>query len=201
MTTQYENDKASSEAEATNPIKSIIARRKELSDNVLNLNEVMKAYHKEARYIDCVQLPEAMQEFGLDSFETDEGITVKIKEFVKASIPSETAINKARSEDQRQELIARREDAFEALSQMGAASLIKSKVEVDIPRGDKREAEVLTAMLKESGYETTSKESVHAGQLSAWAKEQLEQGTDLDFDVFGIYQGTEAELKLGRRKI
>ena len=109
---------------------------------------------------------------------------VKIKEFVKASIPSETAINKARSEDQRQELIARREDAFEALSQMGAASLIKSKVEVDIPRGDKREVEVLTAMLKESGYETTSKESVHAGQLSAWAKEQLEQGTDLDFDVF-----------------
>ena len=46
MTTQYENDKASSEAEATNPIKSIIARRKELSDNVLNLNEVIESFTK-----------------------------------------------------------------------------------------------------------------------------------------------------------
>jgi len=203
MITQYENDKEAVQSSSLNceTIKEIIERRKDLSDNIDGLESVMKAYQKEARYIDCVQLPDAMAELGLDSFETDNGIKVRVKNFVKASIPSETAINKARSDHEREELIARREDAFEALGQMGASSLIRSKVEVDVPRNSAGEAEVLTSMLVESGYEVSSKKSVHAGQLSAWAKEQLEQGNDLDFDVFGIYQGIEAELKLGRRKI
>lgn len=203
MNTEYENDKAASDNSESdhNTIKSIIKRRKELSDNLLEYEEVIKAYKKEARYIDCVQLPEAMQEFGLDSFETDGGIKVKIKQFVKASIPSETAINRATTTEARALLIDRRDQAFESLSEMGAESLIKSKIEVEMPKGSTHEAEVLSAMLKESGYDPTKKDTVHAGQLSSWAKEQLEQGNDLDFDVFGIYQGTEAELKLGRRKI
>lgn len=182
-------------------LKQLIANRKEVAFEIQQREEVLEALKRHAREMDTLHIPEAMMEAGIDNFETEDNVKVKIKNYVKASIPTTTAIAKERDEYRRELLIEKRRRCFEELEACGAGSLIKSQLHVDFEKGDTDKKAEALQKLESAGINAEVSDTVHAGQLTAWVKEQLQQGTNIDTDLFSVYEGNTAELRLGRIKL
>ena len=116
------------------------------------------------------QLPELMDEFGLETFKTRSGLNIKIKEIIRASIPK-----------------ARAASAFAWLKEHGHAAMIKRVLSVSFGKGEDEQAEELLEQLS-SEYEIDDKASVHPQTLSAWVKEKLERGDEIPLELFGVHR-------------
>ncbi len=195
-----EQDKASPSEDFTT-LQSLLDNRKKLSNEIEDKKIVLKELMKYAEEVDTIHLPEAMSELGIESFETKDGIKVSVKNFVKASIPTITSIAKEKDAYRREQLQEKRDMALESLAVNGAGSLIKSKLDVQFEKGDIERKDSAVRELQSLGLNVEVNDTVHTGQLTAWVKEQMSQGTDVDLDIFNVYTGSIAELKLGRKKL
>lgn len=90
----------------------------------------------------------------------------------------------------------KREAAFKCLEEFGAGDLIKTIVEVRFPGDDHGKAMKLAEQLKKKGLEPVVKQSVPAGTLTAWLREQVERKKKLPpLDIIGGFIGREVKLK------
>jgi hypothetical protein len=199
-TENIEQDKASP-SEDTATLQSLLKNRRQLSNEIEDKKIVLKELMKYAEEVDTVHLPEAMAELGLESFETSDGIKVSVKNFVKASIPTMTSIAREKDGYRREQLQEKREMALASLTLNGGGSLIKSKLDVQFEKGDIERKDSAIRELNSLGLNVEVNDTVHTGQLTAWVKEQMSQGTDVDLDAFNVYTGSIAELKMGRKKL
>lgn len=195
-----EQDKALP-SEDTTTLQSLLKNRRQLSNEIEDKKIVLKELMKYAEEVDTLHLPEAMAELGLESFETSDGIKVSVKSFVKASIPTTTSIAREKDQYRREQLIEKREMALASLTLGGGGSLIKSKLDVQFEKGDIERKDSAIRELQSLGLNVEVNDTVHTGQLTAWVKEQMSQGTDVDLDAFNVYTGSIAELKMGRKKL
>jgi len=195
-----EHDKALP-SEDTTTLQSLLKNRRQLSNEIEDKKIVLKELMKYAEEVDTLHLPEAMAELGLESFETSDGIKVSVKSFVKASIPTATSIAREKDQYRREQLIEKREMALASLTLGGGGSLIKSKLDVQFEKGDIERKDSAIRELQSLGLNVEVNDTVHTGQLTAWVKEQMSQGTDVDLDAFNVYTGSIAELKMGRKKL
>lgn len=197
---KIEEDKSVPTDDNTTLLK-LLENRRQLAYEIEDKQMVLKELLKYANQVDTVQLPEAMAELGLESFETKCGMKVSVKNFVKASIPTATSIAKEKDQMRREQLIEQRDNAMAQLQLSGAGSLIKSKLDVQFEKGDIERKELAVKELNSLGLNVEVNDTVHTGQLTAWVKEQMAQGTDVDLDTFNVYTGSIAELKQGRKKL
>ena len=56
------------------------------------------------------------------------------------------------------------------------------------------EAEALVEELTKREWEPERKEDIHAGTLKAWVKRRIEEGKELDMDLFGVWVGQRATI-------
>lgn len=117
------------------------------------------------------QLPELMDQIGMESFKTSSGLTIKVEETIRASITKEQAPK-----------------AFAWLKSHGHASLIKRTVSVSFGRGEDERAEELRKALLEQQLEPEDKAVVHPSTLSAFVREKLEKGEDIPLDLLGVHR-------------
>lgn len=131
--------------------------------------------------LEANQLPEAMKAAGVTEFKTLDGSKVTIKKIVQGSIPKED--------------LEKRAAAFAWLRKNGHEGLIKREISVALAKGEDELGEQVIAALHQLGVEVTAEDSVHPMTLGAWAREMLEEGTPVPFDVLGIYVGDRATVK------
>jgi hypothetical protein len=158
--------------------------------NIASLETKLKELKAERLRVAVEVLPDIMASVGLSNFRMTDGYTIDIKPFVDASLPSKEAIEKAKSAEERQELVERKQRAFDYLREHNAESLIKTVVKVDFAKGANITG--LMNMLKRWSklVKTASfDETVHASTLKSYAKEQIEAGTPLPSDVFAVHTG------------
>jgi hypothetical protein len=113
---------------------------------------------------------------GMKSFGMLDGSEVVIERQYFASIPSEDAINKASSDDERQEMLARRLAAFGWLRGSGNEDIIKNVVKTSFGKGEDALAAALADYCFSRKLDFTQQEGVHASTLKAFVKEQYEKG-------------------------
>jgi hypothetical protein len=89
----------------------------------------------------------------------------------------------------------RRRAAFEYLDNNDSGDLIKTEVILQFPREKREEALRVAEGLRKRGYEPFTKESVMWNTLTAWLKEQVENGTIPDLDKIGGTVGRIVTLK------
>jgi len=121
------------------------------------------------------QIPELMDEEGLSTFKTDDGIEITVKKEVRASISKERAPK-----------------AFQWLRENGHAKLIKRKITVQA-RDDAHGDEIIKKLGKE---EVTDQPSVHAQTLGAFVREMMSKGKSLPTDLLGIHVQAVSKVKL-----
>jgi len=136
----------------------------QLRSNVERLETELAMAKSDVRRIEQEDLPDLMQELGLETFKLKTGETVEVKSEVECGISEE-----------------RRSAAHDWLSSNGFGGLIKTEVVV---RFGRNEHEAAVACAESVGGEMV--ERVHPSTLKSFVKEQMEAGKPIPFDLFGV---------------
>ena len=150
-----------------------------LEQEVVGLEQQLKNKKEELRNVKEHDLPDAFAEVGLSEIKLQDGSRVKVEPFVNAHISK-----------------ANTEKAHAWLEDNGFGDLIDKELNAKFGRTD-AELEKFQRMfshLEENGCKLTTKEAVHHMRLKAFAKEQLEKGTDVPVDLFGLYTGLKTTI-------
>lgn len=157
-------------------------RQRRLTKEIADLENSLTQAKEALRRVMEQDLPEAMDEVNMTEFALDDGTKIKIKPFYAASIPAE-----------------RKDEAFEWLKEHDFDSLIKADVSVSFGKGEFEIAQSFIQFIRgfnEKAIDPEYKENIHWQTLRAFVKEQIEGGKPLPLDMFGVFVGRKAELKL-----
>tara|TARA_A100001015_G_scaffold125821_1_gene139415 strand:- start:14353 stop:14910 length:558 start_codon:yes stop_codon:yes gene_type:complete len=122
-------------------------------------------------------IPSEMQEMGLERIDVD-GNSVTLNQFCYASIPAD-----------------KKEEAFNFLREIGQDDLIKNEVKISFGKGQDNEAGAFLDDCARKGLDPDQKTSVHPMTLSAWIKDRMASGKEVDLELFGAFVGTEAKIR------
>ena len=92
----------------------------------------------------------------------------------------------------------KKQEAFQFLREIGEGDLIKNEVVVSFSMGQDNQAGSVVADLENKGFAPVKKQHVHPMTLKTWVKNRIESGKEIDFDLFGVYQGNRAKIKGGQ---
>ena len=156
----------------------LVNRAREQQERVERLEAELKAAKAALRRILDVELPELMDELGLEQVRTKDGAIVEVREVVDARIPR-----------------AKAEQALAWLKEHGYGDLIKHEVVARFGAGDEARAELVREAAEQAGAAVQVKETVHPQTLKAWARERLAEGEVIPEDLFGLYIGRTVKIK------
>ena len=144
---------------------------------VENLESDLKAAKQTLLRLTDEDLPSQMTEIGLTNFTLADGSKVDIKETYGARIKK-----------------ADEGKAFDWLRAHGEGDIIKNTVTVRFGKEKDNEAKALVDELTQKQWEPERKEDIHPGTLKAWVKGRIEEGKELDMDLFGVWVGQRATI-------
>ena len=145
---------------------------------IVNLSEEMNEAQEILRSIAEDQLPDAMDEHGVRQLKMADGNEITVSSFYNASIPK-----------------SRTEEAFGWLRDNQYGDLIKNVVTATFGRDEDALANKVLVNLQSQGYATNQKQWVEPMTLKAFVKEQVEKGTPIPSDLFGVYIGKKAKVR------
>lgn len=162
-------------------IGDLANQQHELQYEIEKKEEELDQLRKKLKSIAEHDLPELMDEVELKTFQTSSGIKVEIKESIRASIPKKFAVQ-----------------AFDWLDEHGYSRLIKRKFIILFGKDEEKWANRFEGDLKRRKRQLAvdRKKEVHSQTLSAWAREQLEDGVDIPENIFGVYRQRIAKIQL-----
>jgi len=125
----------------------------------------------ELREIAERQIPELMDEMGLSTFTTRDGLVVEVKDKLRHSIPKD-----------------RRAEAHAWLIANGHGAVVKRDVLVrlGVESGDR--ADQARHLLEAAGFEPSTAEKVEPATMGALLDELLERGEDVPLELFGAWR-------------
>lgn len=146
-------------------------------EKVRRLEEELDEAKRELFNIGSRDLPNRMDEIGMKEFLLDSGERIQVRRVVKASIPAKL-----------------RNEAFAWLRENGHGDLVKNEVKALFGRGEDDKARALLEFLQKKGMNVDQKESVHAGTLAAFVREQLKNGVDVPHELLGVFEYMETKV-------
>lgn len=159
-------------------VSTLANKQLQLAQELLELEEAVKAKKEEFRLTSEQELPEAMQTAGLTEIVLSTGEKISVTEFYNAHISK-----------------ANQELAYQWLVENGHEGLIKNEVSLKFGREEGQVVDETVMALKSRGLSPEVKQSVHPSTLKAFVKEQLTSGKDIPTEPFGIYIGSKAIIK------
>lgn len=135
---------------------------------VKDAESALTAAKEKARMLREETIPSAMQELGLKSMVLETGQQLKIMQDVYASIPEDNKIQ-----------------VYNWLDANQFGGLIKTKITVELGKGEKEQALKLFFELQKREFDVAFGQGVHPQTLKAFLKEQISNGSDIPLDLFG----------------
>ena len=155
----------------------LCAEQVALEKEMEQLQEQLKAKAAAARKLSQEIIPARMSELGLESLTLSDGSAIKIKQLVHASIP-----------------VKYREEAFDWLREHGHGDIIKNQVSATFGKGEDTTASNFIDKIEELGYQPQQKVWVEPMTLKAFVREQIDNGSELPTDKFGVFIGAETKI-------
>lgn len=156
-------------------LASLAADQKKAMDRVEEKEAELKKAKEALREIAETQIPEVMDELGLEEFSTKDGLKITVKENIRASITKANLV-----------------EAIQWLRKNGHEKIITHEFTA-IP-ADPEEAKKLRATLK--GFHATEKPSVHPSRLSSFVRSKLEAGEEVPMDLLGVFRQRVAKIEV-----
>lgn len=157
-------------------LSNLIRRSMDIDDQIKDAEQHLKDLKFKKHKINTEDIPALMENMGLTTIEVDDH-KVKLRNYVHARIPD-----------------SRKQEAYAFLRSIGEESIIKNEVTVSFDRGQDNMAGDLVGELNNRGLEPNQKTHIHPMTLKGWCKDRIDQGKELDFDLFGIHAGVEAKV-------
>jgi hypothetical protein len=162
-------------------VASLVRQQLQLELAVLEIEEILKRTKRNLEEISGQLLPAALGEYGLSELTMADGSKLSVQTVVSASISKE-----------------RQPDAHDWLRDHGHGDLIKNTVSVTFGRGQDDAAKDVVRVLQSNGLDPEQKEAVHPSTLKAFVKEQIEKGSEIPSEMFGIFIGQKTVIKKGK---
>lgn len=161
-------------------VSGLVRQQLILEQRVEDLAADLKKAQADLAHISGEALPAALAEHGLTELKMADGSKVTIATVISANISKDRA-----------------NEAHDWLRANGHADLIKNTVSVVFGKGEDARAAALISQLDSNGWDPDQKEAVHPSTLKAFCKEQIERGSDIPSELFGIYIGQKTTIKKG----
>jgi|TARA_R100000479_G_scaffold137082_1_gene73622 hypothetical protein len=165
------------QAENGKQLSGLVRRLNEKQEQIDETEKYLKELKAEKQRIAFEHIPMLMDEMGMERIDVD-GLTVKLKPFVTASIPAD-----------------RKQDAFNWLREHGLDDIIKNDIIVSFGRGQDNQAGDVMYDLEQKGFHPEQKTHIHSMTLKAFVRERVEKGLPIDLDMFGAFVARTAEVK------
>ena len=161
-------------------VSGLVRQQLILEQRVEDLAADLKKAQADLAHISGEALPAALAEHGLTELKMADGSKVTIATVISATITKDRA-----------------NEAHDWLRANGHDDLIKNTVSVVFGKGEAARAAALISQLDSNGWDPDQKEAVHPSTLKAFCKEQIERGTAIPSELFGIYIGQKTTIKKG----
>jgi hypothetical protein len=168
----------------------------DLELEINDLNDLLKQKKQNLTKLAEQDLPDLMQELNVKDLTLNNGAKVEVQDITSGSIPSASAIMKARG-DERSELEVRQQQCFDWLRANNAGDLIKSNVEVQFGRDEDKACNDFADELRERNLFYKRAVGVHHGSLNSFIKERLTDGKDVPHGLFKLFTGRKAKITGG----
>ena len=176
---EYEDAPSGDNAMAA--LRDLAMQQKEAEAEVARCEDALKDAKETLRAISEQKLPELMDELGIPTFATKDGLKISIRETVHASM--------GRSD-------AEKERGLDWLETHGHGAIIKRTVEVPFGRGQDQEANSLRDDLRSKGLRATFERRVESATLRAFVTEMLESGADIPLETFKVHRSRQSKVEV-----
>jgi len=160
-------------------------------DQLLAEDEVVKAENalttakkRLARLSEYV-IPDVMEEMGINEYKTNDGLTIKLKQAIRASI---SEVN--------------RSDAFSWMTDHDHEAMIKTSIVIEKPAllDDFENADELKEALQlvMDNLPSSENKSIHSSTLSAFVRDKLEDGEEIPLDTFSVFRQVTSVIKTSK---
>jgi hypothetical protein len=177
---QVEQSPKTEDVGAAGRVAELVKELKKINGNIVELKEQLDALEQDAKEITEKQIPQLFEEYGLSEIKLSDGSRVKVEDKYFAGITKENETL-----------------AFHWLRDHGHDDIIKNDVTVTFGKGQDDLAEQVMERLQNMGMGQYMKnrKHVHWQTLRAFVKEQVKEGANLPFDLFGVHIVPTAEVK------
>jgi len=169
-----------------------------LEEAIASTEESLKQMKQELTRLAEQGLPDLMQNLRIQEFTLDNGNKVEVQDVISASVPSQTAIDRCKTEEDKLEMKLRLEQCLAWLRENGAGDIIKSNVEVRFGKDEDERANEFCKSIVDRGLVYKRAIGVHPGTLTSFIKEQLSVGKNIPHELFRVYSGRKAIIKRGK---
>lgn len=146
-----------------------------------SLSQAKKRLARLSEYV----IPDVMEEMGINEYKTNDGLTIKLKQAIRASI---SEVN--------------RSDAFGWMTDHNHEAMIKTNIVIERPAllDDFDNAEELKKALQlvMDILPSTENKSIHSSTLSAFVRDKLEDGEEIPLDTFSVFRQVTSVIKTSK---
>lgn len=154
-------------------LKKLGERAVELEKLITVKESELAVMEKDLKDLTTLILPEMFDEIGITSVTLSNGKTLEVKKKVTGRVVDEG-------------------ECYQWLDENGHSAIMKKEYTMSYRAGeDTTEVETL---LRQKGIAFTQKLAIHPSTLKKFIKERLEEGDNIPFKPFGIYEYKEVEM-------
>lgn len=154
-------------------------------DEVAKAEKALATAKKKLARLSEYVIPDVMEEMGINEYKTNDGLTIKLKQAIRASIAEEN-----------------RAEAFGWLTDHEHEAMIKTSIVIDKPAllDDFDNAEELKKALQlvMDSLPSSENKSIHSSTLSAFVRDKLEDGEEIPFDSFTVFRQITSVIKTSK---
>ena len=156
-------------------VSALVSTILDVEGEVESLELALKERKEKLAQLKERELPDLMNQIGLSSFKTADGIKVSVKKDYKNTILNE-------------------EEAFRWLEETGNGALIKTEIKLNFGKGEREACLEAKKVLSDNNLSFNEKEGVNTMTLNAFTREQLEHGVQFP-DCFSIFTVNKVTIK------
>jgi len=163
-------------------ITHTVRELRQLREDIVQAEEVLKAFQKRERTLVDYTLPEMMREAGQERLRTSDGYDVELTETLRASIPAPNL-----------------SAAIAWLVDHKQSAIIKHDLRLQFGKDEDEKADRALALILEAGFVPSDKLSVHPQTLAATIKELMAAGVDVPLELLGAHVQAGVKVKEAKR--
>ena len=155
-----------------------IEKLKSIGAQVLAIEIKLKELKEQEKYINNFTIPELMEKMNLSTLKLKDGSELSVKKIYSATIKAD-----------------KKAQAIQWLRNNGLGDIVKNEITVNFGQGEENKAAEYANLAKESGYEPSQKEAVHAMTLKVTMEDWKNKGNEVPEDLFWTFDGNQTKIK------
>jgi len=160
----------------------------ELSEQIEKLNSInaqissteasLKQLKEQEKQLNNFTIPELMEKMNLSTLKLKDGSELSVKKIYSATIKAD-----------------KKAEAIQWLRNNGLGDIVKNEITVNFGQGEENKAAEYANLAKESGYEPSQKEAVHAMTLKVTMEDWKNKGNDVPDSLFWTFDENQTKVK------